>query len=302
MRYLLFDISNILYRTFFAHTGENDITIAGLATHTAFVTLNKYFKQFKPHKVVMVFDRTSWRKEYTKSEDCISKRLYKGNRRKNMSPAQQAKYARFLGHLSEFETLVTNHTTIITLAAQNLEADDLIAGFVQMHPEDENIIISSDRDMLQLLKHKNVKIYSPDKGKEQTLEEYDNDAKYFIFVKCIRGDHQTDNIQSAFPGVSIKRIQKAYKDPFERVKLMKERWRNENSDEFMVEDLYYENILLTDLEQQPPEIRELIKQTVEKAKTEDKKFSHFHLMRFLGKYDLQKISDGLDQYMPLLSR
>ena len=57
MRYLIFDISNILYRTFYANKGDDDITLAGLAQHAALTTLNKYFKEYKPNKVVMTFDR-----------------------------------------------------------------------------------------------------------------------------------------------------------------------------------------------------------------------------------------------------
>ncbi|TFH08230.1 MAG: hypothetical protein E4H14_06805, partial [Candidatus Thorarchaeota archaeon] len=109
MKYLVFDISNLLYRTFFAQRQENDETLAGLATHSALVTLNKYFRQHKPDRVVMAFDRSSWRKDYTASPECLSKKPYKGNRRKDMSPAQQAKFQRFMNHLSEFETLIRKH-------------------------------------------------------------------------------------------------------------------------------------------------------------------------------------------------
>ena len=53
MRYLVFDISNLLYRTFFVQRQENDETLAGIAAHSALVTLNKYFKKYKPDRVVM---------------------------------------------------------------------------------------------------------------------------------------------------------------------------------------------------------------------------------------------------------
>jgi len=300
--YLLFDISSILYRTFFVHKQENDETIVGLATHVALTTLNKYFKQYKPKKVVMSFDRASWRKEYTASEQCVSKRPYKGNRRKDMSPAQQAKYARFLNHLNEFEALIGQHSTIISLAADKLESDDLVAGFVQAHPDKQIVIISSDGDFLQLLKNPNVTLVTPENGKARSLEEYNNNADYFLFFKCIRGDHTTDNIQSALPNVSTVRIQKAYKDPFEQVKIMKETWRDENKREFMVEKLYKENQLLIDLEKQPTEIRELITKTIQDAENKPHKFSMFHLMRFLGKYKLEKIAENIVQFVPLLSR
>jgi len=302
MKYLVFDISNMLYRTFFAHKDQSDTTIAGLATHSALMTLNKYFRQYKPDRVVMAFDHSSWRKDYTASELCISQKPYKGNRRKDMSPAQQAKYERFCGHLKEFESLITNHSTIISLAGEKLEADDLIAGFCEAHQNDDITLISSDSDMLQLLRFQNVKIVSPATDKEVTLEEYNHDPKYYLFVKCMRGD-STDYIQSALPRVQSKRLEKAYKDPFERVQLMQEFWIDpKTKTEFKVQDLYEENIMLIDLTQQPDPVRRRIFAVVDEAVKKERKYSHFHLMRYLGKYELEVIAKQLDTFLPLLSQ
>jgi 5'-3' exonuclease len=294
----------MLYRTFFVQKQESDETIAGLATHTGLVTLNKYFKKFKPDRVVMAFDRASWRKEYTASELCLSKKPYKGNRRKDMTPAQEAKYARFKAHISEFENLIAEHTTIISLAEERCEADDLIAGFCQHmkgNDDDEIIIISADSDLLQLTRYGNVKVISPANDKEQSLADYNDDPLYYLFQKCVRGD-PTDNVQSAYPRVQSKRIEKAYNDPFERVQLMKERWTNENKVEFLVEKIFEENQLLIDLEKQPADIRALIENNVKEALEKERQFSMFFILKFIGKYKLNRIKESIDQYIPLLSR
>jgi hypothetical protein len=301
MRYVVFDITNLLYRTFYVQTGEDDKTLAGLATHMALTMLNKYYKQYKPDRVVMAFDRKSWRKLYTASELCISKRPYKGDRRQDMTPSQTAKYQLFLEHVAEFERLIIEHTTIITLFADNLEADDVIAGFVQHHPDDEIILVSSDTDMLQLLVHPHLTIVSPNTGKPVDLAEYDNDAEFYLFTKCIRGD-STDNIQSAFPRVRMTRLRLAYTDPYEMVKLLKETWTNEKDEVMSVEELYEENRLLIDLRCQPDNIRARIDSTILAAMETKRKFSYFHLMKFIGKYELHKIGDSIDQYLPMLSR
>lgn len=302
MKYLVFDISNLLYRTFHVQRNETDETLAGLATHSALMTLNKYFRQFKPDRVVMAFDRSSWRKEYTASDKCVSKKPYKGNRRKDMSPAQQAKYLRFLNHLNEFEALMRKHTTIVTLHEDKMEADDLIAAFCQIYnsDEDEIIIVSSDSDMLQLKRYKNIRVISPADGKEATLDDYDNDPARFLFFKCVRGD-DSDHVQSALPRVQSKRIHKAYDDPFERVQLMKETWKDHRG-EFLVEKLYKENQLLIDLEKQPSEIRAVLLNSVEEAMNKKREFSLFFIMKFIGKYQLNKIKENIDQYLPLLSK
>lgn len=303
LKFLVFDISNMLHRTFFVQRDEDDQTLAGLATHTALVTLNKYYKKYKPDRVVMAFDRSSWRKEYTASPECISKKAYKGNRRQDMSPAQQAKYKRFLAHLNEFEALIASHTSIISLAQDRLEADDLIAGFAQMYNDEdvEIVIISADSDLLQLTRYQNVSVISPATDKEQSLEDYNGDPLYYLFQKCVRGD-STDNVQSAYPRVQTKRILKAYNDPFERAQLMAETWTNQNSVEHVVGHLFKENQLLIDLEKQPADIRELIESAIDQEMSRKKVFSLFFILKFIGKYDLNKIKENIDQYVPMLSK
>jgi len=299
---LVFDISNLLHRTFFVQKEVDDDTLAGLATHTALVTLNKYFKRFNPTRVVCVFDRSSWRKEYTASEACLSKKSYKGNRRKDMTPAQAEKYARFLNHLAEFEAVIQSHTSMMALACKLCEADDLIGGFCQIFdtPDDEIIIISADSDLLQLTKYKNVRVISPATDKEQSLEKYNNDPLYYLFHKCVRGD-PTDNIQSAFPNVRSVRIAKAYSDEYERIQLMQETW-TAGDDVFVVGDLFKENEMLIDLTKQPPAIKRAILTTIDDEINRSKQFSMFHFLKFIGKYELVRIKEGIEQYIPMLSR
>lgn len=314
MKYIVFDINNLLHRTFFVNRNESDETIAGLATHSALVMLNKYVKQYKPDKVVMAFDRSSWRKVYTASDECISKKAYKGNRRKDMTPAQQLKYQRFTEHLNEFEMLIDQHTTIITLIEQDLEADDLIAGFCQKFKDTNNeiIVISSDTDLLQLLRYPNVTIISPATDKVQDLAEFNHDPELYVFAKCVRGD-PTDNVQSAYPGVRFTRIQKAYKDAFEKVQMMKETWTGlisvieegepiQKQVTFQVEKLFEENQKLIDLEKQPDNIRALIEASVDASLDRKRQFSMFHILKFIGKYKLVKIKESIDQYIPMLSK
>ena len=299
-RYILFDISNLLYRTFFANKSEDDTTIGGLAHHMALTTLNKYYKAFSPDKCIMVFDRSSWRKEYTSSDLCISKKPYKGNRRQKMTKKEKEKYERFMSHLSEFEDIMREHTSVVCLAGNKLEADDLIAVFVQIHPNDEIIIISGDGDMIQLLDHNNIQLINPATGKQKTLDEWNGDKNLFMFEKCLRGD-MGDNVQSAYPRIRKTRIKKAYQDPFERVSLMNEFWTDIHGNEFLVKHLFQENELLMDLTKQPEPIRKLAKSTIEEEMKKSKKYSHFHFLRFCGKYQLKKLSEQIELFVPMLS-
>jgi len=302
-KYLVLDISNLLYRNFYANKSEDDITIAGLANHQALLTLNKYFNQHWPDKVVMCFDRKTWRKDYTKSEQCISGKLYKGNRRKDMTQKDREKYELFLEHLKEFEELMKVHTSVICLAAESLEADDLAAGFVQEYSSADNeiIVISTDKDYIQLLGFENTKLVNPADDKERTLEEWGGDAELFMFEKCIRGD-AGDNVQSAYPRVRKTRIMKAWEEPLTRLNMMEEKWINHEGKELMVKDVFKENQLLMDLRKQPENYRALIKNTIHEEMADPGEYSYFHFMKFLGKYGMKKVAANAETYAKMLSR
>lgn len=310
--YLIFDASNLLYRTFFANKQHDVETGYGLACHTALTTLNKYFREFTPRKkVVMAFDRTSWRKAYTLDKDlCLSGKTYKGNRRQNMTPKEKEKFERFIAHVNEFELMMRDQTSIVTLFGDALEADDLIAGFVQkFHETDEIVVVSTDKDLVQLFYSDNVRLIDPATGKDRRMlleKDYDGDVEYFMFEKCIRGD-AGDNVQSAFPGVRKTRIRKAYDDPYERVNLMNETWSigkvgDDIYKEFVVKDLFNENVLLMDLRHQPDVIRERMNEIIDEALENPGRYNHFQFLKFLGKYELKKISEGIDNYAKMLSR
>jgi hypothetical protein len=299
MKRLIFDTANVLFRTHAAHSkyhsdGEN----LGLCLHIVLNTFLKYYRQFQPDQIALTFEGSNnWRKNYTKSHACVSKRIYKANRVKD--PSMEPYFAL----MRSFEQLVREHTSLVCLSAPEVEGDDLFAGYVQRFTEegDEVIGISGDKDFVQLLKYPGFRLINPDDGKDRTCE----DPLYFIFEKCIRGD-SGDNVMSAFPRVRKTRLNKAYNDEYELIQLMQEQWESSHPDtgetlKFTVQDLFIENILLMDLEAQPTNIREIISKTLDHELTNHGKFSLFHFQKFLGKYDLRQISDNVMQYVDMFS-
>lgn len=299
--YLIFDITNLLYRTFFVHKNETDATLlAGLAHHSALMTIRKYFNQFRPSKkIIMCFDRSSWRKQYTNSEKAISNKPYKGNRRINLTKSQQQKYKQFINHLREFEKLIDQHTTIISLAGDRLEADDIISQLTKTLSDQHLYIISSDKDLLQLISS-NIKIINPATNKQMTLSDWDNNNKLFVFEKCIRGDI-SDNIQSAFPRCRKNKIHQAFGDDYHYTNLMKTTWTDQNNNTFTVEDLYKENMLLIDLDKQPQEIKQQMKRVVDSQLNKSHTFDYFKILKFLGEYQLNQVSKNINNFVPMLS-
>lgn len=308
-RKLIIDASNILYRTFFAHIKEAlDVNI-GMCHHIALSTVNKYFNSTKADDVIMAFDDYSWRKEWTKDlSTCVTYKKYKGTRRKDMSPSDRSKMEKFDEHIQEFIDLFRERTRVMVLHRKYLEADDLIAGYIQAHPEDEHILISSDKDFMQLLVRNNLKIIDPITDKERTLEEFNQDPDYFIFQKCLRGD-TGDNVMSAYPRIRETKIKEAYRDPLIRTNIMQNKFKVLVNDdegvpeerEFLTQEVYDENILLMDLTAQPDFIRELIDKELAYALENRGRFNYLEFLRFCGKYELVNIRDKIDSFVPMLA-
>jgi hypothetical protein len=295
---LAFDAPNILYRTFYAgwKLTDDKHTMSSMAIHSTLLTLNKYFNKYQPDKVICAFDKPNWRKQYTESDLCLSGKIYKGNRRQDMTPTEQMCYEEYTQHIERFEQILTEYSSILVMSRKMLEADDILAGVAQHYSQDRVIAISSDRDLTQLLRFKNVKLIDPATGNPILCDDID----WFLFLKAIRGD-RGDNLPSAYPRVKETRVRKAYEDELERLNLMNEVWTDENKVEKNVGELFEENKLLMDLYGQPDLVKQLIAKAIEDGEKNQGKYSHFHFLKFCNKHDLVKIRDNAGDFVKLLS-
>jgi len=210
-----------------------------------------------------------------------------------------------------------------------LEADDLIAGWVQSHPNDDHVIISTDGDFAQLIAP-NVKQYNgvsnttithegyfTDKG-EPVIDKKTKEVKpapdpqWLLFEKCMRGD-TSDNVFSAYPGVRKKGTKnkvgllEAYDDKsakgYNWNNLMLQRWVDHNGVEHRVLDDYNRNVVLCDLSAQPAEIKEIINNTIAEVEPKDITQVGMRLMKFCAKWDMQRIADQAASFAePLQAR
>lgn len=308
MKRMIVDTANLLFRVAAAQGKYNQQGSAeekaGLAMHMALNSLNKYYKQFKPDQLAVTFEGSAnWRKDYTRSDKCLSKKVYKANRVKDDSMIP------FFELIKSFEELVREHTSLVCLSNPVLEGDDIFAGYVQRFAEagDEVIGISGDRDFVQLLKYPNFKLINPDNGKPRTLVDVCgvDDAMFFMFEKAMRGD-KGDNVFPAYPRVFKKRLQKCLEDDYELTKIMNETWTFEDIDTkevttYRVGDLFNENVLLMDLDSQPPEIRKVINETLDYELVHHGKFSHFHFVKFCGKFGLKQIAENAPAFANMFS-
>lgn len=297
---LLFRVGAVNKKTTFGSDEER----AGLALHMAFQSAHKYYKMFRPDILAFGFEgNDNWRKSYTKSEKCISNKVYKANRIKDPSMAP------YFEMLNSFREVVTLHSSLMVLQHDRLEGDDTIAAFVEKYASEGHtvIIVSGDRDYIQLLKYPNVRLINPDTGKDRNQpddKEYWPDIDYFKFQKCVRGD-MGDYVFSAFPRVRETKIEQAFNDPTYRANFMAETWKaadDVTGDErtMVVGELFEENKKLLLLDEQPDEIKAIMKQTVLDAFDKIGTYSNFHFLRFLGKHNLNNIAEHIDQYTEML--
>lgn len=307
---MIVDTANILFRVASAHgkynSGGSPEDQAGLALHMALNTLKSHYNKIKPDQIALTFEGVNnWRKEYTKSDRCISKKVYKANRVKDDSMIP------FFELIKSFEELARQHTSLVCLSNPLLEGDDLFAGYVEYYTNegDEVVGLSGDKDFLQLLKYKGFTLINPDKlGEVRGLDKKTGekiDPAFFTYLKMFRGD-SGDNVLPAFPRVREARIRKAFTDPYEEANIMNETWSfNEPSTGeeriFRVGDLFQENKILMDLSCQPDYIKDEIRKTIEHGSSNHGEFSLFHFLKFCGKYKLKKIADDSTTFVNMFA-
>lgn len=313
---LVVDVSGMLYRTYYAalnqpmrrvdvsaivddeeQTPFDSTEFAKFALHAALNSMNKSFKEFKPKRVIACFDRpNNWRKIYMQSDLALSKRPYKGQRRQTMTEAQKIQYYKFLDHMAEFEQLLEVETGILTLAANSLEADDCIAGWVQQHKDQTNVIASGDSDMCQLITP-TTKVYDLPTGKLKECE----DPKYFLFEKIIRGD-TADNIASTYPRIRATKIKDMYTDEYVKQTVFAQPYLNPlvSREGSTIGEAYAENELLMDLTKQPLEIRNLMDKTIATELEKTKRFNFWKFAAFCNKNKLKNVLENIEYFRPLL--
>jgi len=266
--YILVDTLNTFFRARHVVRGDID-TKVGMALHITLNGVKKAWRDFDADHIVFCLEGRSWRKDFYEP--------YKRNRKETrdaMTPAQADEDKVFFEIFDEFKNFVSEKTNCTVLQNPVLEADDLIAGWVQNHPNDNHVILSTDGDFAQLIAPnckqyngiQNVTIthegYFDDNGKpvidKKTKEEKPApQPDFMLFEKCMRGD-TSDNVFSAYPGVRKKGTKnkvgliEAYEDKHTKGynwnNMMLQRWVDHEGVEHRVLDDYNRNVTLCDVE------------------------------------------------------
>lgn len=325
MKYLLVDSLNMFMRAKHVGGRGQDIdTKIGMAMHIMFNSLAKCYREFDADHIVLCLEGRSWRKDFFEP--------YKKNRKVTMdqrSPREVEDDELYFEAYDDMVNYFREQTNCSVIRCEKAEADDMIALWIQDHPEDQHMIVSTDSDFYQLMAD-NVQQYNGTTDQLVSLEGFVDaktgerivdkktgkekelpDPEYILFEKCVRGD-PTDNVFSAYPGARVKGsknktgIKEAYEDRnstgFNYNNFMLQRWVDHNGDEHRVKDCYERNRILIDLTAQPDEIKTLIRERIsQQKKTEQIKNVGVYFMKFCAKWNLQRMSENPNNYASMLN-
>jgi 5'-3' exonuclease len=325
--FILVDSFNMYHRAkHVAMRGSNVDMRIGMAFHIMMNSVKMCYNKFNADHAVFCLEGRSWRKDFYEP--------YKRNRkdaREQLSVREQEENQIMFDAYDSMVEFLDKKTNVTLLHNKQAEADDMIAMFIESHPNDEHIVISSDSDYLQLIQD-NVKIYdgvqnriitkdgffkddknmTPMKDKKTKEVMPAPDPKWLLFEKCIRGD-TSDNIFSAYPGARKKGTKnkigmiEAFEDQetggFNWNNFMLQRWTDHNGDEHTVREDYERNKILIDLHAQPTELKVDFVQTIADA-SKPKKVPGvgINFLKWCGEWDLQNLSKAPDEMAAILNR
>jgi len=319
MRYVLIDTANMFFRARHgAFRAADAWEKIGFALHITLMAVNKMARRFEADHVVFALEGRSWRKDFYAP--------YKRNRavaRAALTETEAEEDKMFWETYDELTKYLSTRTNCSVIRHATAEADDVIARWIALHPEDQHTIVSSDTDFVQLVAA-NVQQYNGITDELITLEgTYDAkgnavvdkktkqpkatpDPAWLLFEKCMRGD-SSDNVFSAYPGVRERGtknkvgLREAYADRdrkgYNWNNLMLQRWTDPDGVEHRVLDDYERNRVLIDLTAQPDEVKAVVDAAIrEQVSHRDVGQVGVRFMQFCGKYELNRCSESAEQF------
>ncbi len=219
------------------------------------VYVNKKFKNEYGDEIVLALDASSWRGLYFKNYKCRRK-----NKRKEDKFDWNDIYKMYDEIIDEFKA----NLPYKILKIKGGEGDDVVA-VIANHTKENVLIVSRDKDFMQLLTNDNIKQYDP--VVDQFIEK-DENIKLKLFTHIMKGD-DSDDIPCVYSPSDFY-----LKENRERQKSIKktdvEKWVLYNEDELKTElgeevyKRFEENRNLIDLSKIPDNIQQAIIDEYEK--------------------------------------
>ena len=282
---ILIDLNQVLISNLMQQIGSNPkIKLEeDLIRHMVMNSLRSYARQFK-HKygtiVVACDSRKYWRREVFP--------FYKAHR-KNDREKSSLDWHLIFEVLNKIRDELKENFPYKVLEVEGAEADDIIAVLTtRMSPHEEILILSSDKDFVQLQKYPNVTQYSP------ILKRFvksENPAEY-IKEHIIRGE-RGDGIPN-FLSPDNTFVTGERQKVINKKKLVE--WINSDPEMFCTTDImlrgYKRNQMLVDLDYIPEGIKEQIVLAYETVKPGSKQ----KMLKYFIENRLKNLIEVLDEF------
>ena len=208
MKTLIVDGNNLIHRTYYTAKNQSkrtdnhsDDQVNNLHIYFTLNAVSSYVKQFVPDNTIFVWDEKPVYKKNIRKDMLES---YKGNRSKDSSPHQN----------NEVIKSILKSMGINSIFPSQLEADDVVA-YICRETEGSKVIISVDRDFLQLISE-DCLLYDPIRKKHFELKTFEEntgftDVEQWFTAKCLTGD-KSDNVPG-IPRFGPASVKKYLNDP-----------------------------------------------------------------------------------------
>ena len=244
---ILLDYSQTVIGSFMAMGKGKPAVEEDLLRHTILNSIrmfrNQFFKDFG-EMVICCDGKDNWRKKVFPE--------YKANRRKNRED-DPTDWKTLFELLHEMREDLTKYFPYKVMHVDSAEADDIIGVIIserQTKFHTPTLIVSSDKDFIQLQKYPEVKQWSPLQKKFIVGDPFES-----LYDKLIRGD-TGDGVPNILSSDDTFITEGKRQTPVTKKKM--ELWRGKNPEEFCNEDMlrnYHRNETMVDLRQTPNSIR-----------------------------------------------
>ena len=247
---ILIDLSQIMVASTMMSMGKEESEVdIDMVRHMILNSLRMYRSKYHDEygELVLCCDgRHSWRREHFPQ--------YKAARKSNRD-ADNRNWTQIFGCLDTIKSELKEFFPYKYLEIDEAEADDIIGVLARQSGSEKVMIISGDKDFIQLQTYKNVKQYSPITKKLVTAANPYNYLKEHI----MRGD-SSDGIPNFLSSDNCI-VDKIRQKPLSKKKV--ESWLGESPVDFCTEEQlrnYHRNVKLIDLQYTPLDIVDKIKQ------------------------------------------
>ena len=279
---IIVDLSQVMLSNLMMQLGNhtNAQIEESMVRHMVLNSLRSYKMKFSDEfgELVISCDNTNyWRKQAFP--------YYKANRKKNQEKSEMDWKAIF-ECLNKIRTELKEYFPYRVVDIESAEADDIIATLVKnADAEDKVLILSGDKDFIQLHKYSNIKQYDPVRKK---WINHDNPTRYLI-EHILKGD-SGDGVPNVLSSDNCFVIGERQK-PLTAKKILNI-IENIDSLEGPLYRNYQRNKKLIDLTEVPAEIANKVLESyqAQENKGRDKMFNYFianklkHLMEHIGEF------------------